>query len=198
MVIAAVVVGLAPGIARADDVSAAAEAFATAQKLTLEGKPGEAADFYELADELAPSPQALRSAARSRYAAGHIAMAATDAADPEQPLMDALGEAVVASNRYEGADLAELRIRMTLITSVPSLQAHSMLRYAAWRAVVAEFAAGRLGTDADDLAPQAIGHAALGISMAAFQQWVRRPGSDLERLLREAYALLARGFDPAG
>lgn len=120
------------------------------------------------------------------------------AADPEQPLMDALGEAVVASNRYEGGDLAELRIRMTLITSVPSLQAHSMLRYASWRAVVAEFAAGRLGTDADDLAPQAIGHAALGISMAAFQQWVRTPGSDLERLLREAYALLARGFDPAG
>ncbi len=30
--------------------------------------------------------------------------------------------------------LPELRIRMTLIATVPALQAHSMLRYAAWRA----------------------------------------------------------------
>jgi hypothetical protein len=74
-------VAVAPAAASADDVSAAADAFARAQKLSLEGKPGEAADLYELADELAPSPAALRNAARARYAAGHIAMAATDAAE---------------------------------------------------------------------------------------------------------------------
>jgi hypothetical protein len=67
--------------ARADDVRAAEEAFARAQKLSLEGKPGEAADLYELADQLAPSAAALRNATRARYAAGHLAMAATDAAE---------------------------------------------------------------------------------------------------------------------
>ena len=115
--------------------------------------------------------------------------------DPAAPLMVALAEAAVASNRYEPGDLPELRIRMTLITTVPSLQAHSMLRYAEWRDVVAEFAAQRLGTAPGDLVPQAIGHAALGASMAAFEHWVTDPASDLEDNLRRTYALLASGFD---
>jgi mycofactocin system transcriptional regulator len=115
--------------------------------------------------------------------------------DPAAPLMEALAEAAVASNRYEPGDLPELRIRMTLITTVPSLQAHSMLRYAEWRDVVAEFAAQRLGTAPGDLVPQAIGHAALGASMAAFEHWVTDPASNLEDNLRRTYALLASGFD---
>ena len=47
------------------------------------------------------------------------------------PLMDALRRAVIASNTYEPEQLPELRIRMSLITTVPALQAHSMLRYGA-------------------------------------------------------------------
>lgn len=73
--------GVAASPVFADDVRAAADAFARGQQLSLDEKPGEAADFYELADELAPSPQALRNAARARFAAGHIAMAATNAAE---------------------------------------------------------------------------------------------------------------------
>ena len=115
-------------------------------------------------------------------------------ADPAAPLMEAIAGAVVASNVYAPEELPELRIRMTLITTVPSLRAHSMLRYAAWRRVVAEFAAARLGVDPDALVPQVIGDVALATSMAAFRQWVRDPRSDLERQLREAYDLLAHGF----
>lgn len=115
-------------------------------------------------------------------------------ADEREPLMAALGRAVVASNHYAPAQLPELRIRMTLITTVPSLQAHSMLRYAAWRAVVARFAATRLGVEEDALVPQAVGYAALGASTAAFAHWVAHPGADLEALLEEAYALVAAGF----
>lgn len=117
-------------------------------------------------------------------------------ADSTAPVLEAIGQAVVASNHYEADQLPELRIRMTLITAVPSLQAHSQLRYAAWRAVVAEYAASRLGLPVASLAPQAIGYAALGISMTAFSQWVADSESDLEELLRQAYALLAQGFDP--
>jgi TetR/AcrR family transcriptional regulator, regulator of mycofactocin system len=120
-----------------------------------------------------------------------------DAADPGEPMMDTLGRAVVASNTYEGEALEELRLRMTLITSVPALQAHSMVRYADWRHVVAEFAAERLGLEPDDLVPLTIGHMALGTSMAAFVRWVSHPEEDLLAHLRTGYRHLAQAFhDP--
>lgn len=116
------------------------------------------------------------------------------AADPDAPLMTALREAAVASNTYPDEELPELRIRMRLITTVPALQAHSMLRYAEWRAVVAEFAAARLGCAPEDFAPVAIGHAALAASTSAFAHWVAHPDEDLVELLDRSYALLADGF----
>jgi mycofactocin system transcriptional regulator len=114
----------------------------------------------------------------------------------DAPMMAVLRRAAVRSNRYPAEQLPELRIRMTLITTVPSLQAHSMLRYAAWRDVVAEFAAHRLGQQPDDLAPLALGYAALGASMSAFSRWVANQDDDLEQNLDEAYALLESGFRP--
>jgi hypothetical protein len=65
---------------RADDVNGAAKAFSQAQEAMLSGDIARAADLYELADELSPSAPALRNATRARYAAGHLAMAATNAA----------------------------------------------------------------------------------------------------------------------
>ena len=109
--------------------------------------------------------------------------------------MDTLGRAVVASNRYEGDALEELRIRMLLITTVPALQAHSMVRYAAWRAVVAEFVADRLGGRSDDLVPLTVGQLALATSTSAFVRWVEHPDEDLEAHLRAGYRRLARAFD---
>ncbi|MGZ4168846.1 MAG: mycofactocin system transcriptional regulator [Solirubrobacteraceae bacterium] len=117
------------------------------------------------------------------------------ACDPSDPLMQALGRAVVASNTYEGEALEELRLRMTLITSVPALQAHSMVRYADWRHVVAEFVAERLGLKPDDLVPLTVGHMALGTSMAAFGRWVSHPEEDLLAHLRVGYGHLARAFE---
>lgn len=117
-----------------------------------------------------------------------------DAVDPATPLLPALREAVVASNTYPDEALDDLRIRMTLITTVPALQAHSMLRYAEWRAVVAEFAARRLGLAPHDLEPLAIGHAALGASTSAFTYWVTNPHLDLTEQLHRVYRLLESGF----
>jgi len=116
----------------------------------------------------------------------------------EEPLHEALGRAVVESNRYEDEQLPELRIRMRLITGVPALQAHSTLRYAEWRSVIAEFVAGRLGCGVDDLIPQTVAHAALGTSMAAFLVWVDNPASDLVANLEEAYRLLGQGLRALG
>ena len=117
-----------------------------------------------------------------------------NAADPDEPLHEALRGAVVESNRYEDDQLPELRIRMRLITGVPALQAHSTLRYAEWRAVIADFVADRLGCEPGDLVPQTVAHAALGTSMAAFLVWVDDPSSDLVANLDEAYRLLGSGL----
>jgi mycofactocin system transcriptional regulator len=116
---------------------------------------------------------------------------------PEVPLMDALRRAAVLSNRYPEDQLPGLRIRMTLITTVPALQAHSLLRYESWRQVVADWAAARLGVAAEDLLPQLIAHVALATSMAAFKRWVDHPDEDLGSLLDEAYLALAGGFPAA-
>ncbi len=111
------------------------------------------------------------------------------------PVVEAVAAAAMSSNRYPKEQLPELRLRLTLITTVPALQAHSMLRYSAWRAVVAEYAARRWGFEPDALEPQTLGYAALGASIAAFTAWART-GGDLEDHLRAAYVLLGSGFRP--
>ena len=113
------------------------------------------------------------------------------------PLVDAVRTAVIESNTYPAVAQADLRIRMTLITTVPALQAHSMLRYADWRNVIAEVAAERLGASAHDLVPRSLGYAALAASTAAFTHWVEHPGEDLLKLMDRSYRLMAAGFDPA-
>lgn len=59
------------------DVQAAARAFQAAQRAQLAGDAGEAARLYELADSIAPAPEALRSAIRAYVAAESPARAAT-------------------------------------------------------------------------------------------------------------------------
>jgi mycofactocin system transcriptional regulator len=120
--------------------------------------------------------------------------ACLDSTPRSVPLHEALGRAVVESNRYEDEQLPELRIRMRLITSVPALQAHSALRYAEWREVIAVWVAERLGCAPGDLIPQTVAHAALGTSMAGFLVWVDDPSSDLVENLEAAYRLLGQGL----
>ena len=59
--------------------------------------------------------------------------------------MDVLRRSVMATNRFGAGELDELRIRMVLISTVPTLVAHSAVRYEEWCEVVAGFAATRLG-----------------------------------------------------
>lgn len=116
------------------------------------------------------------------------------ACPPDIPMMDALRQAIVAFNHLEPAQIHAHRQRMSLILEVPALQAHSTLRYAAWRAVVAGFVARRLGRPEDALVPQAIAYAALGTAVAAYDQWLRQEEGDLDTLLDQALRALAAGF----
>ncbi|MDX6340584.1 MAG: TetR/AcrR family transcriptional regulator, regulator of mycofactocin system [Trebonia sp.] len=116
------------------------------------------------------------------------------ACPPEVPLADAIRVALIDFNRVAPAQVPLHRRRMELILRVPTLLAHSTLRFAAWRAVVAEFAAERTGRRADDLAPQAIAHAVLGVAIAAYEHWLDDPGSDLPALLDDAMRQLTGAF----
>ncbi|HEV3132142.1 MAG TPA: mycofactocin system transcriptional regulator [Acidimicrobiales bacterium] len=116
-------------------------------------------------------------------------------ASTDEPMMDVLRRAVVATNRFGAGELDELRIRMGLISSVPTLVAHSAVRYAEWCDVVAGFVAGRIGGTPDDLGPQTVARAALGAAMAAFTCWARYDTDDLTGEVDRAFRLLATGFD---
>jgi TetR/AcrR family transcriptional regulator, regulator of mycofactocin system len=129
----------------------------------------------EFDDELVRLRTELRSAPRSR------------------PMMEVIRLAVIATNRFGASELDELRTRITLTSTVPSLIAHSAVRYAEWCEVVADFAATRMDEGAGELGPQTVARAALGAAMAAFAAWARHPG-DLTAELDRAFRLLAAGF----
>src|SRR6266700_450048 len=113
------------------------------------------------------------------------------ACPPEVPLMDAIRIALIDFNRVAPAQVPLHRRRMELILRVPTLFAHSTLRFTAWRAVAAEFVAERTGRRPDDLAPQTSAHAVLGVALAAYEHWLDDPASDLGALLDDAMRQLA-------
>ena len=108
---------------------------------------------------------------------------------PGIPLMDAIRQAIVDFNRVPPEQMPAHRRRMALLLRVPALQAHSTLRYAAWRHVIADFVAARTGLAAEALVPQAIGYAMLGVAVAAYEVWLRG-GGDLCDLLDAALRTL--------
>lgn len=114
------------------------------------------------------------------------------------PMMEAVRRAVVAFNRVPAGAEHQHRLRLGLILGVPTLLANSTLRFVAWRQVVADFAARRLGVAPDSLVPSVVGGCALGAAVAAYQAWLADPGADLAALLDEALAGLAAGFRVPG
>jgi TetR/AcrR family transcriptional regulator, regulator of mycofactocin system len=113
---------------------------------------------------------------------------------PDTPLMDAVRVALIDFNQVAPAQVPLHRRRMELILRVPTLFAHSTLRFTAWREVVAEFVAQRTGRQPADLAPQAIAHAVLGVAVAAYEHWLDDPDSDLGALLDDAMRQLGSAF----
>jgi TetR/AcrR family transcriptional regulator, regulator of mycofactocin system len=110
------------------------------------------------------------------------------------PMMDAIRRAVVSANHYQAVDLQELRLRRSLIATVPALWASAAEHYDAWERVIGEFAARRLGHPADSLYPLAIGRAVLATCRAAYDRWSARADADLAGYLDTALKALAAGF----
>jgi len=110
---------------------------------------------------------------------------------PEVPLVDGVRGAVRRFNSFPAEEVPHHRRRMQLLLNVPGLQAHSTLRYAAWRQAIAEFAGGRLGEAPESLRPQSIGWAFLSVSLAAYEEWLRNEDADLVELMDRSFVALS-------
>jgi mycofactocin system transcriptional regulator len=119
--------------------------------------------------------------------------AALHASPPDEEPMRALRRCVVEFNDYGADAMPELRTRMRLITTVPALQGHAMLRHQEWCDAIADFVAERTGAAPTALLPSVVAQAALGVSTATFRVWFADCG-DLLELLDDAFGLLADGF----
>ncbi|WP_375476410.1 mycofactocin system transcriptional regulator [uncultured Jatrophihabitans sp.] len=122
-------------------------------------------------------------------------MRATLAAAPRStPAAQAVRDAVLDFNRVPEEELPYHRARMRLLLGEPALVAHSTLRYQAWREVIAEFAATRLGVPTDSLLPRAMSRICLALSISAYEEWLARDDARLDGLLSEAFELLGGLF----
>ena len=116
------------------------------------------------------------------------------AAPSDEPLMETIVREIIAFNTFPPEVVAAHRRRITLILTVPELQAHAALRHAEWRAVVAEFVARRTRTRISDHLPVLISHVAHGMALTAYERWLAEPDSDLGAILLESSDLLAEQF----
>jgi mycofactocin system transcriptional regulator len=101
----------------------------------------------------------------------------------DMPVHEVIHRAVVEFNRFPEDAYPPHRERMRLILGTPELQAHSVLRYAEWRRVIAEHVATRTGAAPDDLVPQVAGHISLALSLAAYEAWLAHSDTDADGLL---------------
>ncbi|CAN5140140.1 mycofactocin system transcriptional regulator [soil metagenome] len=104
------------------------------------------------------------------------------------PLWEAVHRGVLAFNDFPDAAEPPHRDRMRLILTTPALQAHSVLRYGQWRAVIAEHVALRLELDAGDVLPRTVGHVSLALALTAYEAWLDDDDADLPALLNQAMA----------
>ena len=115
----------------------------------------------------------------------------------EMPLMEQLRHAIVEFNRVPEEEWEYHRRRMELLLNVPTLLAHSTLRYRAWRQVVADHVARRLELPSDDLIPQTMAWTCLGVCLAAYEQWLSDGERTLLELLDEALLMIDERIDTA-
>jgi mycofactocin system transcriptional regulator len=115
-------------------------------------------------------------------------------APSEVPVMEAVRRAVLEANHYRAEDVAELRMRMSLLSAVPDLVASSALHYDAWERAISDYVAGRSGQPADSLYPLAVGRSVLASCRAAYDRWASRADADLTVYLDAALTALAAGF----
>ena len=87
-------------------------------------------------------------------------------------LWERVHRAVVLFNEFPDDAQPPHRERMRLILHTPTLQAHSVLRYAQWRGVIAQYVAAETGADPSDHLPRLVGYVSLALAMSAYEEWL--------------------------
>ena len=118
-----------------------------------------------------------------------------DAIPTDAPMSSAVHECVIAFNEFDEDALPQHRVRMRLILTTPTLQAHSALRYAAWRQVIAEYVGRRLNLSPDASLPRLMGHVSLAIAVSSYEQWLENPEARLTDILRQGLTELRTCID---
>ena len=111
------------------------------------------------------------------------------------PLAESLTAALLEFNTFPDDQAATHRKRMSLILTVPALQAYSMVMYEGWRSVVAEYVARRTGSKPTDHVPRTTGWLLLGIAVSAYEQWLDDESTPLPALLFRGAQSLRGGLD---
>ena len=104
----------------------------------------------------------------------------------DMPVWQAVQRSVIVFNRFDARAIEQHRTRMRLILRTPSLQAHSVLMYERWRAVIADYVAARYGQRPTDLLPRCIGHVSLSLALSAYEVWLGDGHRALDELVAEA------------
>ena len=113
------------------------------------------------------------------------------------PVLEAVRRAVLEANHYSAADVPELRMRMSLLSTVPDLAASATIHYDAWERAIAHFVGRRTGQPTESLYPLAVGRSVLATCRAAYERWSARADADLVVYLDAALRALAAGFTDA-
>lgn len=80
--------------------------------------------------------------------------------------------------------------RAELVLREPAVQGPMAPHLADWRAVVAEFAARRLGAEPTGMLPIAVSAAALSAALAAHEYWLAHPAEDLPDVMAQMLRLM--------
>jgi len=99
-----------------------------------------------------------------------------------------------ATNDYAAEEYVSLAIRIWLLTTVPSLQAHAAWRYAAWEDLIVEHVLDRVGPR-HRLYAHGLAKSAIATMWAAYTVWLDDgAGTNLAELIEEAFDRLTLGY----
>jgi TetR/AcrR family transcriptional regulator, regulator of mycofactocin system len=105
----------------------------------------------------------------------------------------ALRDALLSFNTFEDSEIPRHRLRMQVILRTTELQAYSLTMYSGWRDVIADFVAARCATKADDLVPQTVAWAMLGVALSAYEHWLANESVSLTQALGNAFDVVRPG-----